>query len=101
MGLNRFKFGCLIACLLVATSISSETGEAQSKIDIITRLEIRPDQIVNSYQPSMSGAEEKPPFKLVKEPEYYSKKPLYGKLTIGNTKDRSEVVVVIDETEGE
>ncbi|HET9529515.1 MAG TPA: hypothetical protein VFQ92_04140, partial [Blastocatellia bacterium] len=91
----------LTACLLIALSLSSSVSTAQSRIDFTTRLEIRPEHMVNAYRPSWSGAEEKPPVKLVKEPEYNSKNPRYGRLTIGNSKEKKYITVVIDEAEGE
>jgi len=97
----RFKLISLLACLLIATSLSIRPSEAQSTLVISTRLEIRPQHIVSAYRPSFSGAEEKPPVKLVKEPEYNSKKPRYGRVTVGNAKEKKDIVVAIDEAEGE
>jgi hypothetical protein len=97
----RFKLISLLACLLIATSLSIRPSAAQSSLAVSTRLEIRPQHIVSAYRPSFSGAEEKPPVKLVKEPEYNSKRPRYGRLTVGNAKEKKDIVVANDEAEGE
>ena len=54
--------------------------------------------IVTYYRPMRIALSDKPAKKLVKEPEYLSKKPLYGTLQLGDGPD-NQITVVVDETE--
>ena len=92
----RYKLTSSLAVLMANLAMVC----AQTPIQIKTEIEIRPAFLVRSYRPTPSGAEEKSSIPLLKEPEYLSKSPRYGKMLVGNAKDKQEVAVVIDQAEG-
>jgi peroxiredoxin len=70
-----------------------------------TKVEIATDAIVDlrSEAPTHLStwiAAEKSTLGLIKEPAYQSASPQYGKLVIGNSTDKKEIAIVIDESDG-
>jgi hypothetical protein len=54
--------------------------------------------VLTYYRPIRIALSDKPAKKLVKEPEYLSKNPLYGTMQLGDGPD-NQIAVVVDETE--
>ena len=54
--------------------------------------------VVMYYRPMRIVLSDKPAKKLVKEPEYLSKNPLYGTMQLGDAPD-NQITVVVDETD--
>jgi peroxiredoxin len=99
MKTNIFKIA--LTLFLIAVGCHGSAAFAQSRIEVTTELETGRGLVPGPYRPAQSGAEDKPGLKLAREPQYQSDKPLYGRIVIGNSKDKREIAVVIDELEGQ
>jgi len=93
----------LIRRILFALIFFSIAGFAQQCL-AQTKVEIATDSITDLRSDSPSHLSswvktEKTSLALTKEPVYQSASPRYGKLIIGNSSDKKEIAVVIDEIE--
>lgn len=71
---------------------------AQSVIEIKTRLETNPELLIReaaAFQPLTLA--EKSTLQIRKAPTYQSKNPIYGKIIVGNSPAKQNIIVVIDE----
>src|SRR5262249_6009655 len=89
-----FRLALMICFFAFAGSVF-----AQEKLEFSTALETNPGPNMQSHLSSWVKAD-KSKLSLVKEPVYQASEPQYGTVLIGNSTNKKEIVVVVDEVEG-
>jgi peroxiredoxin len=75
---------------------------AQSVIEIKTQIETNPELLIReatTFQPLTTA--EKSTLRIRREPKYQSKSPIYGKIIVGNSPAKQNIVVIVDEADGQ
>jgi len=95
----KFVSASFYSALLICFFAFARDAFAQEKLEFSAALETNLGPSVQSHLSSWVKTD-KSKLSLVKEPVYQSSEPQYGTVLIGNSTNKKEIVVVIDEVEG-